>query len=72
MIARLTLTGHGAAPWMTILSVDTSAASRTSSGRRSRRWNMVGTMCTWVTPCRSISARVSSGVQRSMRMVVAP
>ena len=59
-------TGHGAAPWMMKRSDDRSDARRTSSGRASMRWNMVGTMWVWVIPCRSMSRSVSAGSQCSM------
>ena len=49
IICSLTGTGHGAAAWMMVSSDDVSAAARTSSGSFSRRENMVGTICEWVT-----------------------
>ena len=72
MIAFLTLTGHGAAPWMTMRSDDVSAAARTSSGSDSSRWNIVGTMCVWVTPSSAMSRSVSSGVHLSISTTPTP
>ena len=39
-------------------------ASLTASGKRSRRTNMVGTMCMWLTRCFSISRSMSSASKR--------
>ena len=66
MRRRLIGTGHGAAPWITKRSDEVSKPRRVSAGRASRRWNMVGTMCVCVMPCRSMSCSASTGSQWSM------
>ena len=50
IICFFTLTGHGAAAWMTHRSDDTSYLARTAGSSFSSRMNMVGT--TWVTVTR--------------------
>ena len=65
-MARFTGTGQGAAPCTTTRSVEVSWPSRTSSGRASSRWNMVGTRWVWVTPWRSTRARNSAASHRSI------
>ena len=43
-----------------------------SSGRESKRWNIVGTMCVCVTPCASVNASVRSADQPSINTIGTP
>jgi hypothetical protein len=45
IICRFTAGAQGAAPWVIQRRLDRSYFAFTSAGRRSRRTNMVGTMC---------------------------
>ena len=65
-------TGHGAAPWITKRSDEVSKRARVSSGRASRRWNIVGTMWVWVMPCRSMRRSASTASQWSMTTMGTP
>ena len=62
MNARLSGTGHGAAAWTTSFSDERSKRSRVASGRARMRWKFAGTMCVFVTRCRSTSASALLGV----------
>ena len=66
IICRLTSCGHGAAPWIAARIELTSYLDRTGSGSASSRRNCVGTMCVWVTRCRSIRASMVSGSNPSI------
>ena len=72
IIARLTCGGQGAAPWTMKRSDDRSYRRFTSSGSRSSRTNMVGTMCMWVMRWRAISCSMSSGSKRGSSTIVQP
>ncbi len=67
-----TPTGHGAAPCSTLCNDETSYRARTSSGSANSWWNIVGTMCVWVTRFCSINRSASSGSHAGMSTTGTP
>ena len=72
IIWRFTAGAQGAAPWVIQRSEERSYFFFTSAGRRSRRTNMVGTMCMWLTRCLSISRSMSSASKRGCSTIESP